>query len=110
VNDEVDTTVKPGGMLVHPEFPHLSASLDMLEEFGPERRVVELKLWGRNDVLPDELPQETYIQVVMQLAIAAETVYKDKVGFSGAQAQIIPLSGRCLPLRARLSMLQSVTW
>ena len=64
--DGVSVSLEIGGLVVSPDHPYFAASVDHFQTI-PDRCILELKSWSH---LPEELPQDAYLQVVMQLGIA----------------------------------------
>ncbi|KAL4532145.1 hypothetical protein Ndes2526B_g08889 [Nannochloris sp. 'desiccata'] len=57
------------GLLIHPSHPYLAASLNYFQT-EPEPCIVQMKFWKE---FPEVVPRDTELQVIMQLAIAAES-------------------------------------
>jgi hypothetical protein len=89
----VTVTLERGGLLISPKAPYFGASLDYLQT-SPERCILELKSWSE---LPEQLPRDAELQVLMQLAIVIEA---GKLSGTAAKAVVFAMSPSMLEQRS----------
>jgi hypothetical protein len=89
------------GLLISKTHPYLAASLDYFQ-VKPEPCIVEIKCWS---AIPEELPVDTQAQVVMQLALAADS---DVIDWSGSVPKAVVVAGN--PDTADVAIYEKEMW